>query len=248
MGSGPVDLLVKDMKQKTLNQYLRERFGQKVYKLALDGGFTCPNRDGTLGTKGCIFCSAGGSGDFAEDRNLSITEQIENGKRRVVAKMPKNKVSNIDTNDSGSEDDVLVDANEMTDDVNSSESNGIEGDIASDISVSEDCEYTSKEEVALYIHLYNHLPSNFITKNEAKDLGWDSGAGNLNKVAPGKSIGGDKFGNREGLLPKKDKRVYYECYIDYVKGKRNGKRIVFSNDGLVYYTEDHYQTFELLYE
>ncbi len=98
MGSGPVDLLVKDMKQKTLNQYLRERFGQKVYKLAMDGGFTCPNRDGTLGTKGCIFCSAGGSGDFAEDRNLSITEQIENGKRRVVAKMPKNKESNIDTN------------------------------------------------------------------------------------------------------------------------------------------------------
>ena len=86
------------MKQKTLNQYLRERFGQKVYKLALDGGFTCPNRDGTLGTKGCIFCSAGGSGDFAEDRNLSITQQIENGKRRVVAKMPKNKESNIDTN------------------------------------------------------------------------------------------------------------------------------------------------------
>ena len=87
-----------NMKQKTLNKYLRERFGQKVYKLALDGGFTCPNRDGTLGTKGCIFCSAGGSGDFAEDRNLSITQQIENGKRRVVAKMPKNKESNIDTN------------------------------------------------------------------------------------------------------------------------------------------------------
>lgn len=86
------------MKQKTLNKYLRERFGQKVYKLALDGGFTCPNRDGTLGSKGCIFCSAGGSGDFAEDRNLSITQQIEYGKRRVVAKMPKNKESNIDTN------------------------------------------------------------------------------------------------------------------------------------------------------
>ena len=74
------------MKQRTLNKYLRERFGQKVYKLALDGGFTCPNRDGTLGSKGCIFCSAGGSGDFAEDRTLSITQQIENGKRRVVAK------------------------------------------------------------------------------------------------------------------------------------------------------------------
>ena len=116
------------------------------------------------------------------------------------------------------------------------------------LTVDEDGEYTSKEEVALYIHLYNHLPGNFITKSEAQDLGWDSSKGNLNKVAPGKSIGGDKFGNREGLLPKKDGRVYYECDIDYVKGSRNAKRIVFSNDGLIYYTEDHYESYELLYE
>ncbi|MBP5528422.1 MAG: ribonuclease [Lachnospiraceae bacterium] len=118
-----------------------------------------------------------------------------------------------------------------------------------DLTVSEDGEYTSKDEVALYIHLYNHLPSNYITKKEAQDLGWDASQGkHLNKVAPGKSIGGDKFGNREGLLPKKDGRVYYECDIDYKKGSRNAKRIVFSNDGLIYYTEDHYETYELLYE
>ncbi len=115
------------------------------------------------------------------------------------------------------------------------------------LTVSEDGEYTSKEEVALYIHLYNHLPGNYITKKEAQELGWDSSLGNLNKVAPGKSIGGDKFGNREGLLPKKSGRVYYECDIDYKKGSRNAKRIVFSNDGLIYYTEDHYETYELLY-
>ena len=115
------------------------------------------------------------------------------------------------------------------------------------LTVSEDGEYTSKEEVALYIHLYNHLPGNYITKKEAQDLGWDSSKGNLNTVAPGKSIGGDKFGNREGLLPKKSGRVYYECDIDYKKGSRNAKRIVFSNDGLIYYTEDHYETYELLY-
>ncbi|MBO6089461.1 MAG: ribonuclease, partial [Lachnospiraceae bacterium] len=96
---------------------------------------------------------------------------------------------------------------------------------------------------------YNHLPSNYITKKEAQNLGWDASQGkHLNKVAPGKSIGGDKFGNREGLLPKKDGRVYYECDIDYKKGSRNAKRIVFSNDGLIYYTEDHYETYELLYE
>ena len=116
------------------------------------------------------------------------------------------------------------------------------------LTVSEDGEYTSKEEVALYIHLYNHLPGNYITKKEAQDLGWDSSKGNLNTVAPGKSIGGDKFGNREELLPKKEGRVYYECDIDYKKGSRNAKRIVFSNDGLIYYTEDHYESYELLYE
>jgi hypothetical protein len=115
------------------------------------------------------------------------------------------------------------------------------------LTVSEEGEYTSKEEVALYIHLYNHLPGNYITKKEAQDLGWDSSKGNLNTVAPGKSIGGDKFGNREELLPKKEGRVYYECDIDYKKGSRNAKRIVFSNDGLIYYTEDHYETYELLY-
>ena len=73
----------------SLNDYLRNRFGQKVYKVSLDGGFTCPNRDGTIGTGGCIFCSGRGSGDFSEDRKLSITEQIELGKRRVAAKLPE---------------------------------------------------------------------------------------------------------------------------------------------------------------
>ena len=79
----------EQMKHRTLNEYLKERFGQKVYKIAINGGFTCPNRDGTLGTRGCIFCSGYGSGDFAEDASLSVTEQIEAGKKRVESKMPK---------------------------------------------------------------------------------------------------------------------------------------------------------------
>ncbi|MBR2277815.1 MAG: TIGR01212 family radical SAM protein [Eubacterium sp.] len=79
------------MKYLTLNSYLKKRFGCKVYKIAIDGGFTCPNRDGTLGTRGCIFCSKGGSGDFAEDRNLTVTEQIERGKNRVSAKVKDGK-------------------------------------------------------------------------------------------------------------------------------------------------------------
>lgn len=79
------------MKYTTLNSYLKKRFGCKVYKLALDGGFTCPNRDGTIGMGGCIFCSRGGSGDFAESRDLSITEQIEKAKERVAKKITDGK-------------------------------------------------------------------------------------------------------------------------------------------------------------
>ena len=76
---------------KLLNDYLRETFGCKVYKIALNAGFTCPNRDGTLGTGGCIFCSTGGSGEFAEDAAHSITEQIEAGKARVARKIKDGK-------------------------------------------------------------------------------------------------------------------------------------------------------------
>lgn len=107
-----------------------------------------------------------------------------------------------------------------------------------------DGEYTSKEDVALYIHQYGELPSNFITKKEAKKLGWSGGS--LEEYAPGKSIGGDTFGNREGVLP--EYGTYHECDIDTKgKKKRGAKRIVYSDDGRVYYTDDHYETFELLY-
>lgn len=107
--------------------------------------------------------------------------------------------------------------------------------------------YTTKEDVAAYLNEYQHLPSNFITKNEAKDLGWISKEGNLDEVAPGKSIGGDRFGNYEGLLPEEDGRKYFECDINSDGGYRGAERIVYSNDGLIYYTGDHYESFELLY-
>lgn len=113
--------------------------------------------------------------------------------------------------------------------------------------IDEDGTYTSKEEVAAYLHEYGHLPSNFITKKEARKLGWVSNEGNLWEVAPGMSIGGDYFGNYEGNLPEAKGRDYYECDIDTDGSYRGAKRIVFSNDGLIYYTEDHYETFELLY-
>ncbi len=112
--------------------------------------------------------------------------------------------------------------------------------------IEEDGWYYSKEDVALYIYTYGKLPENFITKNEARDLGWEGGS--VERYKKGAAIGGDKFGNYEGLLPKKSGRKYYECDID-TKGKnsRGAKRIIFSNDGLIYYTDDHYESFTLLY-
>ena len=136
-----------------------------------------------------------------------------------------------------------------TDEVAAPEESTVETDdsVTEETLISEEGTYTTKEEVAQYINLYGHLPSNFITKKEAKELGWVSSEGNLNEVAPGMSIGGDYFGNYEGLLPEANDRDYYECDIDFDGTYRNEKRIVFSNDGLIYYTEDHYESFELLY-
>ncbi len=117
---------------------------------------------------------------------------------------------------------------------------------ASEETLPEDGTYTSRDDVALYLHLYGHLPGNFITKKEAEALGWPGGS--LEPYAPGKCIGGSRFGNYEGLLPTAKGRIYTECDIDTLGAKSRGaKRIVFSNDGLIYYTEDHYQSFTLLY-
>lgn len=110
----------------------------------------------------------------------------------------------------------------------------------------EDGSYTTKEDVSQYLILYGHLPDNFVTKAEAQKAGWSGGS--LEKVLPGMCIGGDRFGNREGLLPKAKGRSYTECDINTLgKNSRGAERLVFSNDGLIYYTSDHYDSFTLLY-
>lgn len=118
---------------------------------------------------------------------------------------------------------------------------------AEKISVEKNGSYTTPEDVAEYIHTFGTLPKNFITKSEAKALGWDNSKGNLWDVAEGKSIGGDHFGNYEGLLPDANGRKYTECDVNYSGGYRGSERIIFSNDGLIYYTGDHYKTFTQLY-
>lgn len=115
-----------------------------------------------------------------------------------------------------------------------------------EIQIQEDQYYYDKENVALYIHTFNHLPDNFITKNEARQLGWNGGS--VEVYIKDKAIGGDVFSNYEQLLPVKEGRIYYECDIDtHGQDSRGAKRIIYSNDGLIYYTDDHYESFELLY-
>lgn len=100
--------------------------------------------------------------------------------------------------------------------------------------------YTGKEEVAAYIAKHGELPDNFITKTQARYLGWKSGS--VERYAPGKCIGGDRFYNNEGILPAG--KTYYECDIDTLgKSSRGAKRIVFTKSGDIYYTSDHYETF-----
>lgn len=119
-------------------------------------------------------------------------------------------------------------------------------DAPSPAPISEDGTYTAAEDVALYLHLYGHLPENFITKKDARALGWSGGG--LDGYADGKCIGGDRFGNYEGLLPDAPGREYRECDIGTLHAaSRGAKRLVYSNDGLIYYTEDHYESFTLLY-
>jgi len=106
--------------------------------------------------------------------------------------------------------------------------------------------YTTKDDVALYIHTYGKLPSNFITKSEARNLGWPGGG--LDDYAYGKCIGGDRFGNYERILPTASGRFYTECDINTLHARSRGaERIVFSNDGLIFYTNDHYESFTQLY-
>jgi len=110
--------------------------------------------------------------------------------------------------------------------------------------VEEGGRYDSMEEVAIYLTFFEELPDNYLTKKEAQALGWESRKGNLWDVADGCSIGGDRFGNYEGLLPDAKGRKWTECDIDFDGRYRNSKRIVFSNDGMIYYTDDHYESFD----
>ena len=106
---------------------------------------------------------------------------------------------------------------------------------------------TDPQQIVNYLDIYGELPDNFITKKEAQKRGWDSRYNYVGEVAPGMSIGGDRFGNYQGLLPSKKGRTWYECDANYRGRKRGPERLLYSSDGLYYYTNDHYQTFTQMF-
>lgn len=139
--------------------------------------------------------------------------------------------------------DMLRDLYGLTDDYSAEEQTEVHDGSDKQTEVEFELPVTDPQQIVNYLSIYGELPENFITKNEAKALGWDSRYNYVGDVAPGKSIGGDRFGNYEGLLPEKKGRTWYECDANYRGKKRGAQRVLFSSDGLYYYTDDHYQTF-----
>jgi hypothetical protein len=186
-------------------------------------------------------CRSGGpAGSAKPQENASVlqtvtgdAEQEEQDNLQEIEEEPESEIEAEPESEPGSE-------------MESEPESEIEADTEPDQeapAIDENGSYTTKEDVALYIHTYGKLPSNFITKKEAEKLGWSGGS--LEPYAPGKCIGGNYFGNYEGLLPDGD---YKECDIDTLgRKKRGAKRIIYSDDGRIYYTDDHYESFTQLY-
>lgn len=182
--------------------------------------------------------------------SLGLLTACGGGQQHGASSAPA--VQSVERSDTGSADKSKsrIRQNKIYTDSESISQNGEQSDAKSpgsaEIRVERDQAYTDKDHVAAYIHIYRKLPPNYITKAEARSLGWKD-KGTLDQVAPGKSIGGDRFSNYEKIFPDAPGRSWKECDIDYVRGNRNAKRICFSNDGLIYYTSSHYQDFEKIY-
>ena len=187
--------------------------------------------------------------DALLESTLSETESVEQGKQELTT--PESSQSPPVTEAPAVTESTTPPSTEPVPSETPAETPSVEAEATSEENteeiLDENGRYTTPEDVALYIHTYGKLPCNFITKNEAKKLGWVSNQGNLWDVTDQMSIGGDRFGNYEGLLPDAPGRKWTECDVNYEGGFRGSERILFSNDGLIYYTDDHYESFTQLY-
>ncbi len=228
-GSGAFDGMLKTAAESEVSNkiFLAKNSGQQVTELKLieDEPENDKDKPGTA------------KEDSSKKKNKSDSDNKKTDRKNSDSRASDGKASDKKSSDPKNGDSKKSDGRD------SSKSSGASGQSGK---IDENGSYDSKDEVALYIHLYGRLPSNYITKKEAQALGWSGGS--LEKFAPGKCIGGSRFGNYEGRLPEKKGRQYYECDIDTLgAGQRGAKRLVYSTDGLIYYTGDHYKNFELLY-
>ena len=180
-----------------------------------------------------------------EQDAISVIEAIqaaaENIENAAAESAPEDGLALVEDAETPVEKETPAETPLPTDDARPEEPDGV--GTADEPAIDRDGWYTTKEDVALYLHVYGELPGNFITKNEARDLGWSGGG--LDGYADGKSIGGDRFGNYEGLLPDGS---YHECDVNTMHASSRGaERIIYSDDGRIYYTDDHYESFTLLY-
>ena len=184
--------------------------------------------------------------EAAGDKTASSVDKSEATGDKTASSIDESQTSENKTNSSNDASGISGLSEIGGTEIGRTEPGGAESEEVVTSVIFEDGVYTSKEDVARYISEFGHLPQNFITKKEAQALGWPGGS--LEEYAPGKCIGGDRFGNYEGLLPEEKGRKYYECDIDTLgKDKRGAKRIIYSNDGLIFYTDDHYKSFTQLY-
>lgn len=176
-----------------------------------------------------------------------VKKNVSLSAKKLNSSSVKNKAQkyNYKVKDKSSGSDDSGSSNGSSDGKSSDGGNGSSDGGTSDTNtIDENGSYTKKDDVALYLYTYRKLPKNFITKKEAQKLGWSGGG--LDGYKDGYCIGGDYFGNYEGRLPKGN---YHECDIDTMhQSKRGAKRIIYSDDGQIYYTADHYETFTLLYD
>ena len=187
-------------------------------------------------------CAGAGKEDAQE--NVAVLTTVTEQESREETSGPESEDTDEEAEEaSGPESEYTDEEAEEAAGPASEKTAEAEPDDSAEKRIDENGSYTTRDDVALYIHVYGKLPSNFITKKEAEKLGWTGGS--LEPYAPGKCIGGGRFGNYEGVLPQGN---YKECDIDTLgKKSRGAKRIVYSDDGRIYYTADHYESFTQLY-
>ena len=187
-------------------------------------------------------CAGAGKEDAQE--NVAVLTTVTEQESREETSGPESEDTDEEAEEaSGPESEYTDEEAEEAAGPASQKTAEAEPDDSAEKRIDENGSYTTRDDVALYIHVYGKLPSNFITKKEAEKLGWTGGS--LEPYAPGKCIGGGRFGNYEGVLPQGN---YKECDIDTLgKKSRGAKRIVYSDDGRIYYTADHYESFTQLY-